>query len=631
MEIKHQKRELKIPLQAINTESRTIDIAFCSEFPVERDIDGVIYNEILLCGSENVDLRRLNNNGAVLFNHDRDELIGAVVSARMDSDRVGRATLRISNTANDEWEMIQEGVLTHISIGYNINNYYITDNNIYINDYEIYEVSLVTIPADPTVGVGRSMESHLELKSLNKAGETIQEDQSMDIDKPESEQKSIVEAAVEVVEEKVEAFVDTIIEEIVESTEEVEETIKEAVVEHVEAIVDEVKRELSDEELLDILSKRPELLNKVEHKSLNNSEETERVRELNALGKVLNIDVSEAIEKGISISDFKRQLNDIKTPNHDKEIKQMDKNLLKDMVRAIKTGDKSALEAYERGMNGYVRAVVPATNTTTAAGAVADDLQDQYIPELLKLSALGELNTTVYSGLAGRGNLSIPKAAGVAPVFKFYGEAEEQVDSIASFTKVTLTPKTFGGAIPLSKQAILTAPNIEQFVQSELMRYAAQGLEQNVMDKIVAAAPVHNVATAGTITLADVQAAVAKLAQANVDMRGVKAVMNAKTLSTLRQIAVLDNTAAKAMVEGYRNTEMWLADEAVVVVSEFVADGTILLGDFSNVIIANWENSEYDFDDTTYRSSNTIVYRLWDYSDIALAHAEAFVNIVIGA
>ena len=163
------------------------------------------------------------------------------------------------------------------------------------------------------------------------------------------------------------------------------------------------------------------------------------------------------------------------------------------------------------------------------------------------------------------------------------------------------------------------------------MRYAAQGLEQNVMDKIVAAAPVHNVATAGTITLADVQAAVAKLAQANVDMRGVKAVMNAKTLSTLRQIAVLDNTAAKAMVEGYRNTEMWLADEAVVVVSEFVADGTILLGDFSNVIIANWENSEYDFDDTTYRSSNTIVYRLWDYSDIALAHAEAFVNIVIGA
>lgn len=618
MEIKNQKRELTIPLQAINTESRTIDIAFCSEFPVERDIDGVIYNEILLCGSENVDLRRLNNNGAVLFNHNRDELIGAVVEARIDPDRVGRATLRISNTANDEWEMIQEGVLTHISIGYNINSYYITDNNIYVNDYEIYEVSLVTVPADPTVGVGRSLESHLELKSLNKAGETIQEDKSMDIEKPESEKELDTEREVEVEVEDTESETST-------DTEEADSEPQE-----------EVETELSDEELLKIISERPELLNKLqatEEETLNSTDDTERVRELNALGKVLNIDVSEAIEKGISISDFKRQLNDIKnTPNHDKEINKMEnKNLLKDMVRAIRTGDKASLEGYEFGKNGYVRAVVSATNTTTAAGAVADDLQDQYIPELLKISALGELNTTVYSGLMGRGNLSIPKAAGVAPVFKFYGEAEAQVDSIASFTKVTLTPKAFGGSIPLSRTAILTAPNIESFVQSELMRYAAQGLEQNVMDKVVAAAPVHNVATAGTITLADVQAAIAKLASANVDMRNVKAVMNGKTLSALRQVAVLDNTAAKAMVEGYRAVEMWLADEVRVVVSEFVADGEILMGDFSNVIIANWEGQEVDFDDTTYRSSNTIVYRVWDYSDIALAHDEAFVNIVIGA
>lgn len=609
--MKNQKRELTKPLQAINTESRTIEVAFCSETPVEREINGQIYNEILLCGSSNADLTRLNNNGAVLFNHNRDDLIGAVVNARMDADRVGRATLRISSTANDEWEMIQEGVLTHISIGYNINDYQIDDNNIYVTNYEIYEISLVTVPADPTVGVGRSMDSQLELKSLNKEGETIQEGQ-MDMDNPENEKESIVD-----------------------TTEEVNETVEEALVDPSVEHAEEIKQELSDEELLEIISNRPDLLNRVhckEPESINSTEDTERVRELEALGKVLNIDVSEAIEKGISISDFKRQLNDIKqNPLHDKEIKEMDnKNLLKDMVRAIKTGDKSALEAYERGINGFVRAAVPSTNTTTAAGVVADDLQDQYIPELLKISALGELNTTVYSGLAGRGTLSIPKAAGVSPVFKFYGEAEAQDDSIASFTKVTLSPKAFGGAIPLSKQAILTAPNIESFVQSELLRYAAQGLEQNVMDKVVAAAPVFNVETAGSITLEDVQGAVAKLAQANVDMRGVKAVMNAKTLSTLRQIAVLDNTAAKAMVEGYRSTEMWLADEVRVVISEFVADGTILMGDFSNVILANWEGQEVDYDDTSYRSSNTIVYRVWDYSDIALAHSEAFVNIVIG-
>ncbi|EIT6979601.1 phage major capsid protein [Escherichia coli] len=608
--MKQQKRELTIPLKAIDIESRTIDVAFCSENPVERDINGEIYYEILLCGSENADLRRLNNNGAVLFNHNHDELIGAVVSARMDADRVGRATLKISTTANDEWEMIQEGVLTHISIGYNINDYRIEGNRILVTSYEIYEVSLVSIPADVLAGVGRSMESSIDLEIINSTDNTINEDQSMEDDK-------------NVVEETTEAVVEEVVETIESEVEEVVETIEETVEEVVETISE---RELELQKEIDVLREQ------LEKKTLNSTEENDRVRELNALGQVLNIDVSEAIEKGISISDFKRQLNDIKnSPNHDKEINQMEnKNLLKDMVRAIRTGDKSALEAYDRGEYGFVRAVVPATNTTTAAGAVADDLQDQYIPELLKISALGELNTTVYSGLMGRGNLSIPKAAGVAPVFKFYGEAESQTDSIASFTKVTLTPKAFGGSIPLSRTAILTAPNIEQFVQSELMRYAALGLEQNVMDKVVAAAPVHNVATAGTITLADVQGAIAKLAQANVDMRSVKAVMNAKTLAALRQIAVLDNTAAKAMVEGYRAVEMWLADEVRVVVSEFVADGEILMGDFSNVIIANWEGQEIDFDDTTYRSSNTIAYRVWDYSDVALAHEEAFVNIVIG-
>lgn len=610
MEIKQQKRELTIPLKAINTESRTIDVAFCSENPVERDINGEIYYEILLCGSENADLRRLNNNGAVLFNHNHDDLIGAVVEARMDADRVGRATLKISTTANDEWEMIQEGVLTHISIGYNINDYRIEGNRILVTSYEIYEVSLVSIPADVLAGVGRSMESSIDPEIINSTDNTINEDQSMEDDK-------------NVVEETTEAVVEEVVETIESEVEEVVETIEETVEEVVETISE---RELELQKEIDVLREQ------LEKKTLNSTEENDRVRELNALGQVLNIDVSEAIEKGISISDFKRQLNDIKnSPNHDKEINQMEnKNLLKDMVRAIRTGDKSALEAYDRGEYGFVRAVVPATNTTTAAGAVADDLQDQYIPELLKISALGELNTTVYSGLMGRGNLSIPKAAGVAPVFKFYGEAESQTDSIASFTKVTLTPKAFGGSIPLSRTAILTAPNIEQFVQSELMRYAALGLEQNVMDKVVAAAPVHNVATAGTITLADVQGAIAKLAQANVDMRSVKAVMNAKTLAVLRQIAVLDNTSAKAMVEGYRAVEMWLADEVRVVVSEFVADGEILMGDFSNVIIANWEGQEIDFDDTTYRSSNTIAYRVWDYSDVALAHEEAFVNIVIG-
>ncbi|WP_312228991.1 phage major capsid protein [Pseudescherichia sp.] len=616
MKIKNSKRELKIPLQAIDVESQTIDVAFCTEQPVEREINGELYNEVLLCTPENVDLRRLNNSGAVLFNHNRDHLIGACISARMDIDRIGRATLKISSTASDEWEMIKEGVLTHISIGYNINDYRIDGSTIFVTSYEIYEISLVTVPADTQAGIGRSLdpnENPIELKTLNSTSETIQERELME----ESENKNE------------------------ELQEEVQEEVQEQEIPEVE-VQEEEKRELSDEELLEIIASRPDLLNKLnaDEETINSNEETEeeeaidvadeeRQRELTSIGKVLNIDVSDAIANGISVADFKRQLNENKKPIHDKEIKVMEKNLIKDMVRAIKSGDKSVLENYERGLNGFVRAVVPSTNTTSAAGLVAEDLQDQYIPELLKRSVLGELAPTVYSGLAGRGTLAIPKAQGVAQVFKFYGEGEAVEDSIASFSKVILSPKIFAGAIPVSKTAILTAPNVEAFVQAELIRYAAQGLEQSVFDKITAAAPVQLTATAGALTQADVQGAVAALGSANVDVRGCKAVMNSKMLAKMRQTKVLDNTAAVAMVEGYRADAMWLNDEVQVVVSEFVADDTILIGSFENVIIANWMGQEVDEDSTTHRSSGTIVFRVWDYSDVGIAHAEAFVQLKV--
>ncbi|MHB9331795.1 HK97 family phage prohead protease [Phytobacter ursingii] len=289
MELKTNKRELTIPTKSIDVETRTIDVAFCSETPVEREINGEIYNEVLICTPQSVDLRRLNNNGAVLFNHNRDDLIGAVVSARIDSDRVGRATLRISNTATDKWEMIQEGVLVHISIGYNINNYRIDGNTIYVTDFEIYEVSLVTVPADVMAGIGRSMDNVDISESLNNNSETKSEDQPVmeDENKVDSvEEPSLIEEIKDEVKE-IEDAVETVVEEI--------ETVVEEIETAVETVVEEIKgepRSLTDDELFDELQARPELINKI-----NNIDEENRKRELIAIGSVLNINVDEAIAK----------------------------------------------------------------------------------------------------------------------------------------------------------------------------------------------------------------------------------------------------------------------------------------------------------------------------------------------
>ncbi|EFL5683174.1 TPA: phage major capsid protein, partial [Escherichia coli] len=66
--------------------------------------------------------------------------------------------------------------------------------------------------------------------------------------------------------------------------------------------------------------------------------------------------------------------------------------------------------------------------------------------------------------------------------------------------------------------------------------------------------------------------------------------------------------------------------------STFVGSDTILIGDFSELIFANWnEGQELDFDDTTYRAAQTIAIRSFQYLDVAIAHEEAFVQLQLKA
>ncbi len=70
----------------------------------------------------------------------------------------------------------------------------------------------------------------------------------------------------------------------------------------------------------------------------------------------------------------------------------------------------------------------------------------------------------------------------------------------------------------------------------------------------------------------------------------------------LRQTAFLSNVAGVALAQGMRFSDsQWLCEEMPLIVSTFVADDTILMGNFSFVTIANWIGSTLDVDTTTYR------------------------------
>ena len=392
MKIKKQTRELTLPT-AINSDNRTVEVAFCSETPVAREIEGKLYNEVLLCNPENVDLSRLNNSGAVLFNHDRDHLIGKVLAARIDSDKVGRAVLQISNASEKEWEQINEGVLTHISFGYTVNDYRIEGNIIYVTHFTPYEISLVTVPADVSAGVGRSL---INNNDDNQKDMIMEDKNEIGSTEPEIKDES------EVVSTEVES------EEEITEQEEVEES-------------EEVR--MSDEELLALMANRPDLLEQMINKTdveeqredvqestddsevEDSTEEVERKRELESIGVVLNIDVSEAIENGISVEDFKRTLNTKTNPNHDKEIK-MEKSVLNGLIRSLSEGNFAGKTEIPAG--DFVR-----TSTTVGGAALVKEVYaDSYIDVLRAQSVFATLPVQVFANLEGEGNLGKVRISG---------------------------------------------------------------------------------------------------------------------------------------------------------------------------------------------------------------------------
>ena len=615
---KNQMRAINLTQinNAIDEADRTVELSFASEIPVVRDIKGTLYNEILLCSPENVDLSRLNDGAPVLVEHDAMRQVGIVENARVDMDKVCRATVRFSalGTANTIFGMILEGIRPKVSVGYNILDYYLDGNDLIVSKWQPYEVSSVSTPADNSVGVGRSLNSNDEI--------TLEDQPQMEPEQKEElvqEVKIIEEAPVEEVQPEV------IEESVVVESEESVEVVEVEVIEEVQ----EVQPELVEERSIAVTDIQ---------ESINKEVEENRIRELQSISSVLGVSTEEAIKNGVSVEDFKRSLLNKDNKSIDKEIKQMDKkSLIAEGLRSLK-GEANELATFEKGTRGYnadlnamVRSTADTTSTVTAAGLVKEELADAYIRQLLARTVLGELPVTVFGGLAGRGNFSIPRAKGMNPVARFYGEDEAVSDGFETFDKITLKPRMFAAGIKITKAMLLSNAATERYVTDELLRQCSNGLEKAVFDQIATTVQVQETAAAGTVTEADVQAAIQALGTANVDINRCVAIVHPAMLAKLRQYAILGNTSAVSAVAGHRY-DMWLCDEVRVLESTFVSSDTILVGDFSELIFTNWnEGQELDFDDTTYRAAQTIAIRSFQYLDVAIAHEESFVQIKLKA
>ncbi len=608
----NQTRELT-QSNTINEESRTVEIAFMSETPVEREINGQIYNEILLTTPLNVDLSRLNNGAALLFNHDYDQHIGRVISARIDEDKVGRALVKFSSVGlgDEKWRMVQEGILTKVSCGYQISDYYFEGNNLYVTSVLITELSMVSVPADDHVGIGRSLNREVEINN-------------MDVKSMDDEIKSEVE------QEHIESVQD-VPEEVANVQPEKTEAESDEVLE-LERKLDEAKRAFEKEIKVRELQNE---LNKVEAERAD----SERKAEIQSIAKVFNVDCTEALNSTVTVEEFKRNLNkptDEKlNENNVKDNENMSISVVEALVRSLK-GDKDALNDFEQGQRGYVlpnaMARANATSTVTAAGTVEQQYASDFIRPLLAETILAKMGIEVITGVTGR-EFTIPRFNGFENdgIFRPYGEGEAIGDTAAKFDSIVMKPRPFAGACNVTRSLLLSAPNAAEYVQSVLLERTRSGLESWIVDTAATEATQVKTAVAGEISESDILGVIEKLAKANVRIRDCYAIVSPSMYVKLRKTPFLSNTAGVALTDGFRKDQSYLMDEVPLMVSTFVADDAILVGQWSHIAVASWVGSTVDVDDTTFRTSLGVRFVNYHFMDVVVKHPEAFVQLTLSA
>ncbi|MEY4055623.1 MAG: hypothetical protein RL519_958, partial [Pseudomonadota bacterium] len=149
-------------VRKIDAENRTVELAFSSEAEVQRWW-GI---EILDHSPGAVVMDRLQDGAPLLVNHDDDDQIGVVESVSIDADRRGRAVVRFgrSDRAEEIFRDVQDGIRKHVSVGYMIHDAKLTEERDGVDvwtvtSWEPFEISLVPVPADISVGIGRSLEA----------------------------------------------------------------------------------------------------------------------------------------------------------------------------------------------------------------------------------------------------------------------------------------------------------------------------------------------------------------------------------------------------------------------------------------------------------------------------------------
>jgi len=169
-------------------DDRRVRMSVSSEMPVERGYG----SEVLDHNRASVNMDFMNSGRApLLMDHDPERQIGVVESVSLDEQaRRLRAVVRFSRNAlaSEVYDDVTDGIRGNVSIGYRVTKMARDENSMDVfraTSWEPLEISIVSIPADQSVGVGRSHEISpetenlvptVEITEMGHSNETVRQD-----------------------------------------------------------------------------------------------------------------------------------------------------------------------------------------------------------------------------------------------------------------------------------------------------------------------------------------------------------------------------------------------------------------------------------------------------------------------
>jgi HK97 family phage major capsid protein/HK97 family phage prohead protease len=567
--------------------------------------------EILDCTATSMRQGRLRSGANLLCDHDARDVVGVVESVEIGADRVARAVVRFGKSARAEevWQDVRDGIRRNVSVGYLIHKAQLVETKdgvetYRVNDWEPFEVSLVSVPADATVGIGRSLEP-AEAEAARQPEAAKETPTETPTPEPIKDEKAMntPEVKVEVVAQRDHAKEIAAIAATIPNGAEL--MMKSLQAGHtVEQFQQEAIRAMSNKPLptADIGMDKKEV------------KQYSVMRVLNALANPTDAAAQRAAA-------FERECSEAAGAKLGKQAR----------------GFLVPFEVQQRDLNV----------TTAADGGrlVATDLlAGSFIDLLRNAMVIDGLGTRMMTGLVG--NVAVPKLTGAATAY-WVAENTAPTESQQTIGQVTMSPKTVGAWTDISRRLLLQSSlSVEQMVQQDLATVLGLAIQQAAINGTGLSnqpSGLLTLVTPGVIggtnglapTWAHMVALETAIASANADVGNMAYLTNAKVRGRLKATEKFSaGTGAPVWAEGTTPVNGYRAAVTNGVPSNLVKGSSgavcsaIIFGNFADLMIGMWGGLDLTVDPYSGSTAGTVrVVALQDV-DVAVRNVESFATMV---